>query len=82
MSATDTDLAEGPLDIRFSSHATIDTLDSEKSRKFYEEFLGFEVIRTSPISLLLRLGGSHTIACRSGGDAAKHFHSPGFLPCE
>jgi catechol 2,3-dioxygenase-like lactoylglutathione lyase family enzyme len=63
MSATDTDLTEGPLNINFSSHATIDTLDSENSRKFYEEFLGFDVIRTSPISLLLRLGGSHTIAC-------------------
>tara|TARA_R110002110_G_scaffold2756_4_gene13361 strand:- start:25178 stop:25675 length:498 start_codon:yes stop_codon:yes gene_type:complete len=63
MTAADTDLTEGPLDIKFSSHATIDTLDSESSRKFYEEFLGFEVVRTSPISLLLRLGGSHTIAC-------------------
>ena len=63
MSATEMDLTEVPLDIKFSSHATIDTLDSENSRKFYEEFLGFEVVRTSPISLLLRLGGSHTIAC-------------------
>jgi len=32
------------------------------ARKFYEEFLGFDVVQTSPISLLIKLGGNHTIA--------------------
>jgi catechol 2,3-dioxygenase-like lactoylglutathione lyase family enzyme len=32
------------------------------SRRFYEEFLGLEVVQTSPISLLIRLGGPNTIA--------------------
>lgn len=53
---------EPALKLNFSSHATLDSKDLERSRKFYEEFLGFEVVRTSPISLLLRLGGNHTIA--------------------
>ncbi len=32
------------------------------SRKFYEEFLGLEVVQTSDISLMIRLGGKHCIA--------------------
>jgi catechol-2,3-dioxygenase len=53
---------EPALKLKFSSHATLDSKDLERSRKFYEEFLGFDAVRTSPISLLLRLGGNHTIA--------------------
>jgi len=53
----------GPaLNLNFLSHGTLDSRDLEFSRKFYEEFLGFQVVQTSPISLLVRLGGDHTIA--------------------
>jgi catechol 2,3-dioxygenase-like lactoylglutathione lyase family enzyme len=62
MAETHTDLKNGPLSLNFLSHGTIETIDSDKSRKFYEEFLGFDVIRTSPISLLLRMGGNNTMA--------------------
>src|SRR5690606_9304079 len=34
----------------------------DRSREFYEEFLGLDVIRTSPVSLMIRLGGPNTIA--------------------
>src|SRR5262249_23474019 len=37
-----------------------------------EEFLGLEVVRTSPKSLMLRLGGNQTIACvRTQSDSKK-----------
>jgi catechol 2,3-dioxygenase-like lactoylglutathione lyase family enzyme len=50
------------LKLEFLSHGTLDSRDLAFSRRFYEEFLGFEVVQTSPISLLVRLGGPNTIA--------------------
>ncbi len=50
------------LALKFLSHGTLESKDIDASRKFYEEFLGLEVVRTSPISLLIRLGGANTIA--------------------
>lgn len=47
---------------QFMSHGTLACKDVEVTRRFYEEFLGLEVIRTSKISLLVRLGGRHTYA--------------------
>jgi len=50
------------LKLNFLSHGTLESRDLAFSRKFYEEFLGLEVVQTSPISLLIRLGGPNTIA--------------------
>ena len=50
------------LKLRFLSHGTLDSRDLAFSRRFYEEFLGLEIVQTSPISLLIRLGGPNTIA--------------------
>ncbi len=50
------------LKLNYLSHGTLVSLDLEKTREFYTEFLGLEVVRTSPISLLIRLGGDNTIA--------------------
>ena len=50
------------LKLNFLSHGTLESKDLEASRKFYEDFLGMQVVRTSPISLLIRLGGDNTIA--------------------
>ena len=50
------------LKLNFLSHGTLESRDLAASRKFYEEFLGFDVVQTSPISLLVRLGGNHTYA--------------------
>jgi catechol 2,3-dioxygenase-like lactoylglutathione lyase family enzyme len=52
----------GVLKTRFISHGTLGSTDLERSRKFYEEFLGLEVVRTSPVSLFVRLGGNHVYA--------------------
>jgi catechol-2,3-dioxygenase len=42
------------LKLRFLSHGTLESRDLAFSRRFYEEFLGLEVVQTSPISLLIR----------------------------
>ena len=54
--------AESALKLNFLSHGTLESRDLERARDFYTEFLGLEVVRTSPISLLIRLGGANTIA--------------------
>ena len=50
------------LNLTFLSHGTLESRDLEQSYKFYTEFLGCEVRRTSDISLMIRLGGQHTYA--------------------
>jgi catechol 2,3-dioxygenase-like lactoylglutathione lyase family enzyme len=47
---------------RFISHGTLGSKDLDATRRFYEEFLGLEVVRTSPVSLMVRLGGQHVYA--------------------
>ena len=59
----DTDSTVQPaLRTRFLSHGTLGSRDLEQTRKFYVEFLGLETVRTSNISLLVRLGGDHAYA--------------------
>jgi catechol 2,3-dioxygenase-like lactoylglutathione lyase family enzyme len=50
------------LKLKFLSHGTLETTDIERARRFYEEFLGFEVVQNSPISLVIRLGGPHSMS--------------------
>jgi catechol-2,3-dioxygenase len=50
------------LRLKFLSHGTLEARDLEKARRFYEECLGLETRRTSPVSLMIRLGGDNTIA--------------------
>jgi catechol-2,3-dioxygenase len=53
---------EPVLKLKFMSHGTLETRDIEFTRRFYEEFMGFEVVRPSKISLWIRLGGQHIYA--------------------
>ena len=46
------------LKTTFLSHGTLGSKDLDATRKFYEEFLGLKVIRTSTVSLMIRLGGN------------------------
>jgi catechol 2,3-dioxygenase-like lactoylglutathione lyase family enzyme len=55
-------VARGAIRSRFISHGTLGSKDLEASRRFYEEFLGLQVVRTSPVSLMVRLGGNHVYA--------------------
>jgi extradiol dioxygenase family protein len=50
---------EPTLKLKFLSHGTLESQDLDFTRKFYEEFLGLEVVRSSNISLWCRLGGHH-----------------------
>ena len=53
---------EPTLKLKFLSHGTLESKDLAFTRRFYEEFFGFEVVQTSKISLMVRLGGQHTYA--------------------
>src|SRR5947209_19504865 len=55
-------MARSVLKTKFISHGTLGSKDLEATRRFYEEFLGLEVVRTSPVSLMVRLGGNHVYA--------------------
>jgi catechol 2,3-dioxygenase-like lactoylglutathione lyase family enzyme len=58
---TERSIRTSPLvDIRFISHGTLDSMNLQESRRFYEEVFGFEVVQLSKVSLLLRKGGEHT----------------------
>lgn len=53
---------EPVLKLKFLSHGTLEAYDLDKTRRFYTDFLGLEVVRTSDISLMIRLGNTNTIA--------------------
>lgn len=47
------------LQLNFISHGTLESRNLDFTRRFYEEFLGFEVVRASKVSIWCRLGGQH-----------------------
>ena len=55
-------------------HGTLECVDIVRTRRFYEEVLGLEVIQTSPLSLMIRKGTSHTYAVVETGKADKEMH--------
>ena len=63
---------KGELKTTFISHATLEASDLEASKKFYEEFLGLEVIYMSHMALCLRLGGHNSIVVVKTGNRATH----------
>lgn len=77
MNAQPTNVAKPPaLDLKFLSHGTLISKDLEATRKFYTEFFGLEVVRTSNISMMARLGGDHVYAVV---EVPKHKEKMGFL---
>ena len=58
----DSKKSEPALKLNFLSHGTLECRDVDATRKFYAEFMGLDVVRTSPVSLMIRLGGDNTIA--------------------
>jgi catechol 2,3-dioxygenase-like lactoylglutathione lyase family enzyme len=67
---TDRSTKRPVLDIARLGHGTLESVDIAKTRRFYEEVLGFDVIQTSPISLLIRKGYDHTYAVVETGRGA------------
>ena len=51
--------AEPSLKLNFLSHGTLESKDLEFTRRFYEQFFGFEVVKASKVSIWCRLGGNH-----------------------
>jgi len=62
---------EPALKLAFISHGTLECVDVDATRKFYEEFFGFQVVKTSSISLWLRLGSNHIYVAVQTPEAAK-----------
>jgi predicted lactoylglutathione lyase len=56
---TNQDRPTPALDLKFISHGTLESKDIQKTRKFFEEFLGFEVVQPSDRVVWARLGGEH-----------------------
>lgn len=44
------------------NHGTLHCRDIAKTRRFYEEVLGLDVVQTSPVSLMVRKGTPHVYA--------------------
>jgi catechol 2,3-dioxygenase-like lactoylglutathione lyase family enzyme len=56
------------LNLKFISHGTLECRNLQATRRFYEEFLGFETVQTSNRSLWSRLGGNHVYVCVEVGE--------------
>jgi len=52
---------EPALKLNFYSHATLDCRDIQRTRKFFQEFLGFETVQMADVSFWARLGGDQII---------------------
>jgi catechol 2,3-dioxygenase-like lactoylglutathione lyase family enzyme len=50
---------EPMLKVNRIGHGTLASRDIARTRRWYEEVLGFEVIQTSPVSLMIRKGTEH-----------------------
>jgi catechol 2,3-dioxygenase-like lactoylglutathione lyase family enzyme len=50
-------------------HGTLECVDIHKTRRFYEQVLGLDVIQTSPTSLMIRKGTNHVYAVAETGHA-------------
>ncbi len=50
------------LPIRFISHGTLECVNMQETRRFYEEVFGFEIVQHNTVSMMVRLGGQHCYA--------------------
>src|SRR3546814_367165 len=65
---TERSTKEPLLKVRRIGHGTLGVVDLAKSRRFYEEVLGFDVIQTSPISMMIRKGTDQVYAVVEVGE--------------
>jgi len=71
---TDRTQREPLLKIQRLGHGTLECTDITKTRRFYEEVLGLEVIQTSLVSLMVRKDTLHTYAVVETGRANKEMN--------
>ena len=53
------------------SHGTVETKDLIKTRRFYEKFLGLDVVQPSPLAIYASAGGSWKLSCVRTGRKLK-----------
>ena len=53
------------------THGTLECHNLRETRKFYEEFLGLEVIRHAPPGMMFRCGMKFHVVCLEVGDSVK-----------
>src|SRR5208282_286343 len=55
-------------------HGTLECVDLNKTRRFYEEVLGLEVLQPSPVSLMVRQDTNHVYAVVETGRVNKEMN--------
>jgi predicted lactoylglutathione lyase len=58
----------------YLSHGTLECYNLAASRKFYEEFLGFECVRHGKTSMAIRCGMRFHVVCIESGDTLHPCH--------
>jgi len=64
--AVETQTGRGLLGLEFYSHATLECRDIKTTRRFFEEFLGFETVQMADVSFWARMGGDQVIVVVQG----------------
>ena len=62
---------EPALKLNFYSHATLECRDIAFTRRFFEEFLGFQTVQMADVSFWARLGGDQVIVVVKGPTKTK-----------
>ena len=65
---------EGLVKTTLFSHGTMEVRDLEKSRRFYEEFLGLQCVRHHPFALMVRKNQYFAVVAVQVGDKAHPLH--------
>ncbi len=68
---TEEEITEPLIRPRTLSHGTLEMVDIEKSKKFYKEFLGLDVVQHRPFALNIRKGGYWVIVCLQAGEKTR-----------
>lgn len=68
---------EPVLELNFLSHGTLIVENLERSRKFFEEFLGLETVKTARIALAVRLNSNTSVACVEFGKVVHEIEREG-----
>ncbi|NQU71611.1 MAG: VOC family protein [Rhodospirillales bacterium] len=63
--------AEPLIHPRTLSHGTLEMVDLKKSKRFYKEFLGLDVVQHRPFALNIRMGGYWVVVCLEVGDKVR-----------
>ena len=72
--ATETGTRRGLINTTLFSHGTMEVHDLARSRRFYEEFLGLEVVQHHPFALMVRKNQYFSVVAVQMGDKVHPLH--------